>query len=81
MNADDPTAVLSNPTPPPMPPSKSAFDAMTLEDYFAGQALCGLLAFTTGGPDGCGQMEPKQAARDAYSFAAAMLARRNAPSA
>lgn len=50
---------------------------MTLRDWFAGHALAGVLSFTTGAPDGCLQMEPKKAAREAYAMADAMIAERN----
>jgi len=45
---------------------------MTLKDYFAGQALMGLLAH----PDSSSIASPKDFARDAYKFANAMLVER-----
>ena len=51
-----------------------AHDGMTLRDWFAGQALKGLLAEQ---PDAdCGPTEPLEYAHDAYKMADAMLAYR-----
>ncbi len=47
---------------------------MTLRDWFAGQALIGLLSFSPA--DVTGQMAKKDAAQDAYAIADAMLAQR-----
>ncbi len=48
---------------------------MSLRDWFAGQALIGLLAYSP--PDGhAGQMSETSAAMDAYAYADAMLAKR-----
>lgn len=64
----------------PLPPQHSGYAlhaGMTLRDWFAGQALAGLLAFS---PDGCdvdGQIDPPYAADVAYTYADAMLAVRN----
>lgn len=44
---------------------------MSLRDWFAGRALTGILAFSTG--EDCIQYEPKDAAAAAYRFADAML--------
>jgi hypothetical protein len=64
--------------PKHMPRELSAFDSMTLRDWFAGQALAGLLAAHTGET---ALPEDKRASRDAYEYADAMLARRNTPTA
>lgn len=50
-------------------------DGMSLRDWFAGQALVGLLAFTNGSGS-CDQLSPEQAAEEAYMTANAMLAER-----
>jgi hypothetical protein len=50
------------------------FQAISLRDYLAGQALSGLLAFSP--PDATGQMDYTSAAEDAYDYADAMLAER-----
>lgn len=57
---------------------------MTLRDYFAAAALTGLLAYTPEGAsieqEGSGQLDPDDAARNAYECADAMLdARRPKP--
>lgn len=57
-------------------PTNGYGGGMSLRDYLAGQALIGLLAFSPGGADTSEQYGPKTAARDAYLFADAMLARR-----
>jgi hypothetical protein len=47
---DDPTEVLSHPSPPPMPASagKTAFDALSVRDLAAMHALSGVLAAHAG---------------------------------
>ena len=50
-------------------------DGMTLLDWFAGQALMGMLAWSP--PDACGQTRPDEAGKAAYKFARAMLAARS----
>lgn len=47
---------------------------MTLRDWFAGQALCGSIAFPIPG----NEKIPENAARFAYAYADAMLAARKA---
>jgi hypothetical protein len=59
-------------------PRGATFDAMTLRDWFAGQALAGILASHTGET---ALPEDKRAARDAIEYIDAMLARRNTASA
>jgi hypothetical protein len=49
---------------------------MSLLDYFAGQALAGLLAFSPDGTDASGQMRFGDAASDAYRYAEAMIRER-----
>lgn len=46
---------------------------LTLRDWFAGQALVGLLAFSRGD---CRQLTPEEAAEEAYDTAHAMLGER-----
>ena len=46
------------------------FEGMTLRDYFAGQALTGILAFSETTSRGS---SPEYAANDAYKYADAML--------
>jgi hypothetical protein len=45
---------------------------MSLRDWFAGQALTGILAFAIPGPE----KRPENAARDAYAYADALLRQR-----
>lgn len=59
------------PTEPNTQPGFYVHHGMSLRDYFAGQALAGLLAC---GPHDC---EPDGIAHDAYLFADAMLAQRD----
>ena len=54
--------------------SSNPQDGMTLRDYFAAQALTGMLASYTG--DDSTFPQPSEAANAAYSFADAMLAAR-----
>lgn len=50
---------------------------MMIRDYFAGQALVGLLAFSPEGLHGAAnQYSPEQAAEQAYRFADAMIRER-----
>jgi len=51
---------------------------MSLRDYFAGQALVGLLAFSPSNSDGSSQMGFKAASEEAYAYADAMLKARKA---
>ena len=44
----DPTEVLLNPTPPPMPRSRTAFDVLTVRDIIAAHAMAGVLAAHSG---------------------------------
>jgi len=59
---------------PAFPGSKDGLSGMALRDYFAGQALSGLLASCAGSE--CGMYLEEQAATLAYGIADAMLARR-----
>lgn len=74
---DDETAVLNNPTPPPMPvervPSalRSAFDGLTVRDVFAAHALQGVMAAHSGDVD---LPDPKTAARWSREYADQLLA-------
>lgn len=47
-DADDPTAVLINKTPPPMSGRRIAIDELTVRDLFAMAALQGVLARHSG---------------------------------
>lgn len=51
---------------------------MSVRDWFAGQALAGLLAFSKGGDQVTEQYSTADAADHAYAFADAMIARREA---
>lgn len=62
-------------------PDLSGWDGMSLLDYFAGQALIGMLASEAGRDGVCrrpsdGEYFDEACARGAYSFACAMLAER-----
>lgn len=59
-------------TPADAPPPPSF---MTLRDFFAGQALNGLLSWSP--PTSGEQYTPERAAEKAFEFADAMIARRN----
>jgi len=65
--------------PEHLPPRDvSAFDSMTLRDWFAGQALAGLLASHSGEIE---LPDDDRAAKWAFAFADAMIAKRSIPSA
>lgn len=66
----DPTIVLANPTPPPMPRSVTAFDGLTVRDVFAAHAMQGILSAHTGEVD---LPDAKKAARWAVEYADALL--------
>ena len=53
-------------------------EGLSLRDYFAAKALQGLLAFSPMDTEARGQYSYKSAAADAYGFADAMLAARDA---
>jgi hypothetical protein len=57
-------------------PTNGYGDGMSLRDWFAGQALAGLLAFSPEGCDSSGNFGFRAAAKEAYWYADAMLARR-----
>lgn len=57
-------------------PTNGYGDGMSLRDWFAGQALMGLLAFSPEGCDSGGNFGFRSAAKEAYQYADAMLARR-----
>ena len=65
----------------PLPPHHSGYGlhtGMTLRDWFAGQALVGLLAFSPDDCDADGQVDSRLAADQAYRYADALLAARTA---
>lgn len=76
---------MSTPLPPPvnrvMREGGPAFTSMTIRDYFAGQALAGMLAYSHVNPQ-CGNFvencKLEDAAGVAYQYADAMLAAREA---
>ena len=63
------------------PGASQDYQGMTLRDYFAGEALAGMLAnkrFHIFGDDG-DTLADEQAAQNAYDFADAMIAERAIP--
>lgn len=54
------------------PTENSASDGMSLRDYFAGQALAGLVGGYTGNAE-MGGVSPRMWADEAYQYADAML--------
>lgn len=61
-------------------PTHAAYDntpGMSLRDYFAAQALVGLLAFSPDGTDADGQLNFEDASLKAYLYADAMIVARN----
>ncbi len=69
--------MVDNPMAFPMGnPTHGGYDGMTLRDYYAGQAVNGMLASEHGGDAGAGFYDPKHAANRAYEFADALLAAR-----
>lgn len=75
----DPTSILAQSTPPKPPvlvtptAGRSAFDGLTVRDYFAAAALQGLISAHAG--DEISLPDPAAAAKWAQEYADALLAR------